>query len=86
MKHWWAVTGFRRAISGTTPSLDITLRGWDLASFMHNTADIHSLNFAAHSTPFHPTTPPSSWAMISLKFHSLLYIHPHQYLLQAVPI
>ena len=32
MKHWWSVTGFRRAISGTTPSLDITLRGWDLAS------------------------------------------------------
>lgn len=34
MKHWWAVTGFRRAISGTTPSLDIILRGWDLASFI----------------------------------------------------
>lgn len=33
MKHWWGVTGSRRAISGTTPSLDITLRGWDLAPF-----------------------------------------------------
>ena len=49
---------------------------------MHNTADVHSLNFAAHYTPFHPETPPSSWAVVSQRVHSPLYSHPHEYLLQ----
>ena len=49
---------------------------------MHNTADVHSLDFAAHCTPFHPATPPSSWAVVSQRFHSPLYLHPHQYFLQ----
>ena len=53
-----------------------------LYSFMHNTADVHSLDFAAHCTPFHPETPPSSWAVVSQRVHSPLYSHPHEYLLQ----
>lgn len=31
-----------------------------LYSFVHNTADVHSLDFAAHCTPFHPATSPST--------------------------
>ena len=51
---------------------------------LHNTADIHGLNFAAHCIPFLPGTPPSSWAIVSQRFYSPLYLRTHQYLLQCL--
>lgn len=127
VKRRWGVTGFQRAVSGTAPSLDITLRGWNLTSFtsslgpithdhlklrrhgcdsnlcnysrkpfrrldhsqllyssVHNTADVHSLDFAAHCIPFLSATPPSSQTMVSQRFHSPLYLYTHQYLLQCL--
>ena len=41
---------------------------------MLSTADIHSLDFATDCIPFLPGTPPSSWAMVSQRFHSPLYL------------
>lgn len=44
VKRWWGVTGFQGAISGTTPSLDITLRGWNLTSFTSSLDPADHLN------------------------------------------
>ena len=55
-----------------------------LYSIVHNTANIHGLDFAADCIPFLPGVPPSNWAMVSQRFHSPLYLHTPQYLLQCL--
>lgn len=49
MKHWWGITGFECAISGTPSSVDIVLRGYNTTPFTSPCAQVtknHPKHFA----------------------------------------